>query len=424
LKTRADEQTHRAIEAVARESYGRLVALLAARTRDIGAAEDALSDALMAALTTWPRDGIPKNPQGWLLTAARNRLTDHARHQHVHDLNAPALKLTMRELHETADPDALPDKRLMLMFVCAHPAIDPDMHTPLMLQTVLGLDAVAIGRALLVAPKTIGQRLVRAKTKIRQTRIVFEIPTADQIDERLDAVLNAIYAAYGNSWEDATAADPRVADLGHEAIWLARVLREQIPDDPEVRGLLALMLHCEARRPARRSAEGRFVPLSEQDPRDWRIEMVEEAEAELAASAHLWRGAQVWRTASALRDRRMGRYQIEAAIQSVHAERALTGRTDWTAIAAFYDQLMQLAPSIGAAVARAAARAEVSGPQAGLTLLDQLEPQPVSYQPYWAVRAHLLQQLDRPEAAGAFDRAIGLSADPAVRDFLLERRQR
>jgi predicted RNA polymerase sigma factor len=421
LNTRADERTHRTIEAVARESYGRLVALLAARTRDIASAEDALADALMAALTTWPRDGVPKNPQGWLMTAARNRLTDHARHQQLHEVSAPALTLTMRELHATADPDALPDKRLMLMFVCAHPAIDPDMHTPLMLQAVLGLDAVAIGRALLVAPKTVGQRLVRAKTKIRQTRIAFEMPTADQIPERLEAVLNAIYAAYGNSWEDATAADPRVADLGHEAIWLARVLREQIPDDPEVRGLLALMLHCEARRPARRSAEGRFVPLSEQDPRTWRMPMVEEAEAELAASA------QMWQSASALRDlsqRRMGRYQIEAAIQSVHAERAYTGRTDWTAIAAFYDQLMPIAPSIGAAVARAAAHAEVHGPQAGLTLLDQLEPRPVSYQPYWAVRAHLLQQLDRPEAADAFDRAVGLSADPAVRDFLLDRRSR
>ena len=421
MNTRAEDQTHRAIEAVARESYGRLVALLAARTRDIASAEDALADALVAALTTWPRDGIPKNPQGWLMTAARNRLTDHARHRQVQDVSTPALTLTMREFHDSADPEALPDKRLMLMFVCAHPAIDPDIHTPLMLQTVLGLDAVAIGRALLVAPKTIGQRLVRAKTKIRQTRIAFEIPSADQIPERLEAVLNAIYAAYGNSWEDVTAADPRVAELGQEAIWLARVLREQMPVEPEVRGLLALMLHCEGRRPARRSAEGRFVPLSEQDPHDWRMPMVEEAETELAACAQMWRSALARRDLS---KPRAGRFQIEAAIQSVHAERAHTGRTNWTAISTFYDQLMQLAPSIGAAVARAAAHAEVYGPQAALTLLDQLEPRAVSYQPYWAVRAHLLQLLDRPEAGDAYDRAIGLSADPAVRDFLLERRGR
>jgi predicted RNA polymerase sigma factor len=223
-------------------------------------------------------------------------------------------------------------------------------------------------------------------------------------------VLNAIYAAYGNSWEDATGADQRIAELGQEAIWLARVLREQIPNDPEVRGLLALMLHCEARRPARRSGDGRYVPLSEQDPRDWRVPMIKEAEAELVAAAKM---------------RRPGRFQIEAAIQSVHAERAHTGRTEWTAIANFYDQLMQLAPSIGAAVARAAAHAEVHGSQAALTLLDQIEPQAISYQPYWAVRAHLLQQLNRTEAAAeAFDRAIGLSEDAAVRNFLLERRRR
>lgn len=409
LQTRTHEPAHRAVEAVARESYGRLVALLAARTRDIAAAEDALADALVAALTNWPRDGIPNNPQGWLLTAARNRFLDHARHQQVHEHSTPTLRLMTREFDETTDPDKWPDERLKLLFVCAHPAIDPNIHTPLMLQTVLGLDAVAIGRALLVAPKTIGQRLVRAKTKIRQARIAFEIPTPDQIPQRLEPVLNAIYAAYGNSWEDSSGADQRVTQLGQEAIWLGRVLREHIPDDPEVRGLLALMLHCEARRPARRSAEGRFVPLSEQNPKDWRMPMIEEAEGELTAAFQM---------------RRPGRYQIEAAIQSVHAERAHTGHTDLAAIAEFYDQLMQLAPSIGGAVAHAAAHAEVRGPEIGLTLLDQIDSQAViSYQPYWAVRAHFLRQIGRPHAAAeAYDRAIGLSEDSAVRAFLTERR--
>lgn len=409
MKTPVDQQAHRAIEAVARESYGRLVALLTSRTHDVAGAEDALADALLAGLTTWSRDGIPNNPQGWLLTAARNRLMDHARHQQVHEHSIPSLKIMTREFAEMADADEWPDERLKLLFVCAHPAIDPDIHTPLMLQTVLGLDAVAIGRALLVAPKTIGQRLVRAKTKIRKAHIAFEIPTPDQIPERLEAVLNAIYAAYGNSWEDAIGADQRIVELGQEAIWLARTLREQLPDDPEVRGLLALMLHCEARRPARRSADGRFVPLSEQDPNDWRMPMIEEAESELAAAFKMLRP---------------GRFQIEAAIQSVHAERAHTGRTEWSAIATFYDQLMLLAPSIGGAIARAAAHAQVRGPEAGLALLDQIDLQAVtSYQPYWAVRAHFLRQFGSTQpATEAYDRAIALSQDSAVRAFLTERR--
>ena len=174
MNTRPDDLAHRAVEAVARQSYGRLVALLSARTRDVAAAEDALADALMSALTTWPRDGIPKNPQGWLMTAARNRLLDQARHRQVRDHSVPTLELMMSDMYETADPDALPDERLKLLLVCAHPAIDPDMHTPLMLQTVLGLDAVAIARAFLISPKTMGQRLVRAKNKIRQAQIAFE----------------------------------------------------------------------------------------------------------------------------------------------------------------------------------------------------------------------------------------------------------
>jgi RNA polymerase sigma-70 factor (ECF subfamily) len=365
---------------------------------------------LVAALTTWPRDGIPKNPRAWLLTAARNRLLDHVRHRQVRERSRPTLELMAGELYE-ADPDAFPDERLKLLFVCAHPAIDPDMHTPLMLQTVLGLDAVAIARAFLVSPDAMGQRLVRAKTKIRQASIAFEVPATNEIPRRLEAVLNAIYAAYGSSWEDATGADRRIAGLGEEAIWLARVLRDLVPDDPEVRGLLALMLHCEARRPARRSVDGRFVPLSEQDPSAWLMPLIGEAERELAAAA---------------RQARLGRFQLEAAIQSAHAERVRGSSTDWAAIAVFHDQLMHLAPSLGAAVARAAAHAEAHGPEVGMQLLDQIDVRSVStYQPYWAVRAHLLQKLQRHgDAAVAFDRAIGLSDDHAVRSFLLERRGR
>ena len=409
MNSPSDDLARRAVEAVARQSYGRLVALLSARTRDVAAAEDALADALMSALTTWPRDGIPRNPQGWLMTAARNRLLDQVRHRQVRDQSAPTLELMMSDLYETKDPDALPDERLKLLLVCAHPAIDPDMHTPLMLQTVLGLDAQAIARAFLISPKTMGQRLVRAKNKIRQTRIAFEIPAADQIPQRLEAVLDAIYAAYGSSWEDAAGTDRKAVGLAEEAIWLARVLRDQVPDDAEVHGLLALMLHCEARRPARRTADGKFVPLSEQNPREWIAPLIDEAERELVAAA---------------RNPRLGRFQLEAAIQSVHAERAHSGRTDWRAIAHFYDQLVLIAPSLGAAVGRAAAHAESESAKAGLALLDDIDAEAVtSYQPYWAVRAHLLSELSRTrEAQDAYDRAIGLSEDDAVRRFLLERR--
>ncbi|HKU17510.1 MAG TPA: DUF6596 domain-containing protein [Steroidobacteraceae bacterium] len=407
--TPGDDLARRAVEAVARQSYGRLVALLCARTRDVAAAEDALADALTTALTTWPRDGVPKNPQAWLMTAARNRVLDQIRHRQVREHSAPTLELMMSDLYETADPDALPDERLKLLLVCAHPAIDRDMHTPLMLQTVLGLDAMAIARAFLISPKTMSQRLVRAKNKIRQARIAFEVPATEQIRERLEAVLDAIYAAYGSSWEDAAGTDRRAVGLAEEAIWLARVLRDQVPDDPEVHGLLALMLHCEARRPARRSAEGKFVPLSEQDPGAWLTPLIEEAERELVAAA---------------RRPRLGRFQLEAAIQSVHAERAHTGRTDWRAIAKFYDQLVHIAPSLGAAVGRAAAHGEARDTNAGLALLDQIDAAAVAaYQPYWAVRAHLLSDLGQArDAREAFDRAIGLSEDDAVRQFLLERR--
>jgi predicted RNA polymerase sigma factor len=409
IDERSDDLAQRAVESVARQSYGRLVALLSARTRDVAAAEDALADALMSALTTWPRDGVPQNPQGWLMTAARNRLLDQARHRWVRDNSAPTLELMMSDLYETADPDALPDERLKLLLVCAHPAIDRDMHTPLMLQTVLGLDAEAIARAFLISPKTMGQRLVRAKNKIRQAQIAFEIPAANEIPQRLEPVLDAIYAAYGSSWEDAAGTDQRAVGLAEEAVWLARVLRDQVPQEPEVHGLLALMLHCEARRPARRSAEGKFVPLSEQDPRTWLAPLIDEAERELMAAA---------------RNARLGRFQLEAAIQSVHAERAHSGRTDWRAIARFYDQLVQIAPSLGAAVGRAAAHAEARSAAAALELLDEIDSDSVtSYQPYWAVRAHLLSELGlKRDAQEAFDRAIGLSEDDAVRAFLLKRR--
>jgi RNA polymerase sigma-70 factor (ECF subfamily) len=408
--TAQPRQVHRAIEAVARHSYGRLVAYLAARTGDVTGAEDALGDALLAALTKWSSDGVPSSPEAWLLTTARNRLIDRKRHQRVRErvhegvYNAAAVELLARGDDDPSRADAFPDDRLKLLFVCAHPAIDPAMHTPLMLQAVLGLDAAAIARAFVVAPAAMSQRLVRAKTKIRETGIAFEIPEPDQLSERLDAVLNAVYAAFGSGWDAAPGVDAARVGLTDEAIWLARVLNERLPDEPEVRGLLALMLHSEARRAARRGSDGRFIPLSEQDPSLWHAASIAEAERELslAGAAH-----------------RPGRFQLEAAIQSVHAERARTGVTDWNAIATLYEGLVRLAPTIGAQVGRAAAVAEIHGFAAALALLDGIDAQAASYQPYWAVRAHLLQHLSRiDEAAAAFDRAIELATDPAVRSFL------
>ena len=403
------EDVHRTIEAVARESYGRLVAYLSARTRDLAGAEDALGEALLAALTAWQRDGVPQKPQAWLLKASRHRLIDRIRHEQVRAASAFTLELIADEADEATSAEQFPDERLKLLFVCAHPAIDPDVHTPLMLQTVLGLDAAAIARAFLVSPAAMGQRLVRAKAKIRDAGIAFEVPEDRELPQRLEAVLEAIYAAYGSGWEGAAGADPRGRGLADEAIWLARVLAQRLPAEPEVRGLLALMLHCEARRPARRSPEGRYIPLSEQDTRQWSAPMIAEAERALAAAAT---------------HARPGRFQLEAAIQSVHAERAHGARTDWRAIALFYDRLVDLAPTLGARIGRAAAIAEVDGPDAGLALLNEIELAAVSaYQPYWAARAHLLQRLGRkPEAVDAFDRAIGLAEDEAVRRFLLERR--
>ena len=399
----------RTIERVARESYGRLVAYLSVHTHDLASAEDALSEALVSALQAWPKNGVPSNPEAWLLTAARRSLIDVIRHQRVVAGAEPTLALLQGNSMKPDFSNAFPDERLKLLFVCAHPSIDAAMHTPLMLQTVLGLDAVRIGHAFLVQPKTMGQRLSRAKTKIRDGGIPFAIPEERDLPERLDAVLEAIYAAFGIGWDDMFGTDQSGHDLAEEAIWLARVLLQLMPSEAEVHGLLALMLHCEARRNARRSSDRRYVPLSEQDPDRWSRPLIEEAEQHLA---------------EALKCGRPGRFQLEAAIQSVHAERAYTGDTDWSAIALFYRQLMQMSPTLGVSVGYAAAIAEANGPEAGLAILDPIAPEDVSrYQPYWAVRAHLLQALGKlDEAAKAYDRAVGLAEDPAIREFLLRKR--
>jgi len=403
------ESTHRAIERVARESYGRLVAYLSSHTHDVGSAEDAVSNALVVALETWPRDGVPQTPEAWLMTTARRSFIDVVRHRQVAEASEPTLALLREESQDMTVSPEFPDERLKLLFVCAHPAIDRGMHTPLMLQTVLGLDAARIAHAFLISPTTMGQRLVRAKTKIRDGGIRFEVPQERELPQRLDAVLEAIYAAFGIGWDDMAGVDQRGRDLAEEAIWLARVLLQLMPGQAEVHGLLALMLHCEARRAARRATDGRYVPLSEQDCQKWSLPLMEEAERHLDEASS--RG-------------RAGRFQLEAAIQSVHAERARSGAIQWNAIMMFYEQLIRISPTLGTRTGYAAAVAEAKGAEPGLAALDGIDADAISaYQPYWAVRAHLLQQLGKaPEALDAFDRAIGLTEDPAVRQFLLQKR--
>ena len=395
-----------AVDAVARAAYGRLLAYLSARSRDVTAAEDALADALRAALETWPTRGLPDRPEAWLFAVARRNLQAAHRRGSVRRAAEPVLELIAEERQDHAAPD-FPDERLKLLFVCAHPAIDPVARAPLMLQTVLGLDAARIASAFLVAPATMGQRLVRAKTRIREAGIAFAVPEPQELPERLDAVLDAIYAAYGSGWEDAAGTDARRKGLTGEAIWLARLVTVLLPAEPEVRGLLALMLYCEARGPARRDRNGAFVPLSEQDAGLWSRDLIIEAERDLAAAGAL---------------RRPGRFQLEAAIQSVHSQRPIPGQTNWEAIALLYDGLVALAPTIGALVGRAAARGEAHGPAAGLAALAELPAEPArSYQPYWAVRAHLLARAGDPQASAAYATAAGLAEDPAVKLFLLAR---
>ena len=398
------------VEAVARSSYGRLLAYLSSQTRDVAGAEDALGEALLSALHSWPERGVPDQPEAWLLTAARHRLIDQARRARVREEHRETLQRLASGAAAGADPGGVfPDRRAELLFVCAHPAIDSALHTPLMLQTVLGVDAARIAQAFLVSPSTMAQRLVRAKRKIRETGISFTMPRDQDLPPRLDAVLEAIYAAYGLGREEAAGVDPSNEDLAEEALWLARVVRQRMPEEPEVRGLLALILFCHSRRSARRGPDGRYVPLSEQDPATWSTAAIREAEAELSAAAQ---------------SGRPGRFQLEAAIQSVHAERAQTGRTDWPAIVVFYEHLVRLAPTLGAGVAQAAAAAEAHGFAEALLMLDRLDRAAVTmYQPYWAVRAHVLRSLGRAaEAREAYDRAIGLAEDPATRQFLLARR--
>lgn len=408
--TSTDHEAARAAAQAARSSYGKIVACLAARTRDVAAAEDALADAFAAALRQWPLEGVPRQPEAWLLTVARRRQVDGVRAWARDAAIAAELAVLADTVTDPAGDETLPDHRLRLMLACAHPAIDPRDRAPLMLQTVLGIDAARIASAFLMAPSAMGQRLVRAKARIRQVGIPFEVPEPSEWADRLHGVLSAIYAAFAQGWADAPGADPSAGALADEALWLGRLVAHLRPDEPEALGLLALMTYADARRAARRDSEGAFVPLAQQDTARWDHARIDEAEALLRRASHAGQP---------------GRFQLEAAIQSAHCWRRTGRRADPGEILLLYEGLDALVGTPVSALNRAVALAEVHGAAPALEAIDALQAQAPAlqdYQPLWAARAHLHARLGEvPQAQAAYRRAIGLERDPAVRRFLQRR---
>lgn len=402
--TESDAAAGARAEQVARASYGRLLALLAAPTGDIALAEDALSDAFVRALTSWPGAGIPENPEGWLLTVARNRQRDVYKSS-AHRTSAPLDAIDLAFLDDL-DLEAIPDKRLELLFVCAHPAIDAAARTPLMLQTVLGLESRQIAAAFVIPNAAMAQRLVRAKRRIRDARIPFAIPQRQDMPARLPAVLEAIYGAYAIDWMLVSGESVRES-LSAEALYLASVLVSLLDNEPETLGLAALIALSLARADAR-VVDGRHVPLDEQDTSRWDTSLIARGEAWLSRAHDLGR---------------VDRFQLEAAIQSVHCARIRSGATDWTALRTLYEALVALAPTLGARVSLAATIGRADGPLAGLASLDGIaDAAAARFQPAWATRAHLLALAGRTDdAAAAYEKAISLTTDPAIRKYLKNR---
>jgi predicted RNA polymerase sigma factor len=397
-------------EAVARHSYGKLVAFLAARTRDVASAEDALSDAFASAMAVWPVKGCPENPEAWLLTVARRKMIDTARRERTSGTASADVRLLGEELDAALKEATLPDKRLAMMFACTHPAIDSGIRSALMLQVVLGLDARTIASAFLVSPAAMAKKLSRAKEKILGAHISFEVPEHEELSLRVNAVLDAIYAAFTEGWADGLGTNSVRQELMDEAVYLARLLTELLPKEPEPLGLLALMLHAAARRRARRGVNDEFIPLAKQDTSLWDMVLITEAERTL-------------RRAHALGV--VGRYQLEAALQSAHVHRIVAGVNNWRDVRDLYDALLALSDSPVVAVNRALAVAECDGTEAALQSLGEAarDARLTSYQPYWAMRAEIMTRAGRHgEARRSFEIAIGLERDPAVRRFLQQRK--
>ncbi len=396
----------RAAEQVARTSRGQLIATLVAGNGDLALAEDALSAALERALRTWPAAGVPANPPGWVLTVARNYQRDVWKSA-ARRTSVPLADAAQGGAHAAEAPDEVPmlaDRRLALLFVCAHPAIDPQVHTPLMLQVVLGVDAARIAAAFAVSPAAMTQRLVRAKKRIKHARIPFMVPGPETFGDRLPAVLEAVYGCFTIGHDD-----PASGDLAAEARHLAVTVTELLPEEPEAWSLAALVTLVLARTGG---GTGEFVPLDDQDPGTW--------DAGLIAT-----GEQYLRRAQ--QGGPPGRFQLEAAIQAVHCDRLRTGVIDWQALHSLYRALVRTAPTLGAQVALAAVTGRVTSPQAGLDELDRLRAQWATtrpgaverYQPFHAVRAHLLLAAGRQtQAAAAFATAADLARQDGQRRYL------
>ena len=397
----------KAAEDVARQSYGRLLSFVATYAKDISAGEDALAGAFAKALETWPRDGVPDNPQSWLITVARRLIGNEWRHEKVKTLAEPTLQI-LTTASQMMEQDVFVDDRLKLMFVCAHPAISQRVHTALMLQTVLGLSADRIAACFMAKPTAISQQLVRAKNKIRDAGIAFEVPDENDLAGRLTPVLDAVYAAFGTGFNE------RSDGLIDEALFLGHLLTQLLQHEAEPHGLLALMLYSHSRRDARISASGAYVALADHDTELWDAEMISQAEQNLHTAASIGQP---------------GRYQTEAAIQSVHASKAKTGHTNTLAIAKLYDVLWQQAPSLGCGVARAVAWHQTGDSALGEQLLTALPLAEVeNYQPFWAARAHIFAALNQTnDAVIAYDKAIELSEKlsdrAAIKQFLADERQ-